>query len=139
MSERRKNRIEVLEAIRTFLDFKVNYKTEIITTITSGQISYHIVFIEKDKLEPYISSLQIMRDFPVTDNFDGYLFCVCLTAISLYFENQYDETYYRIMMKKMNREFKSEYNKDLSRVVEKILDSDIPSEELLVFLKLEYD
>ena len=139
MSQRRKNRIELLEAIRTFLDFKVNYKTEIITTVTSGQISYHIVFIEKDKLESYISSLQIMRDFPVTDNFDGYLFCVCLTAISLFFENQYDETYYRIMMKKMNREFKSEYNKDLSQVVEKILDSDIPSEELLVFLKLEYD
>ena len=139
MSQRRKNRISLLEAIRTFLDFKVNYKTEILTTITSGQISYHMVFIEKDKLEPYISSLQTMKDFTITDKFDAYLFCVSLTAISLYFENQYDETYYRIMMKKMNRDFKSEYNKDLSQVVEKILDSDIPSEELLVFLKLEYD
>lgn len=144
-----KEKSKLIDNIKHFKYLKENLNTTSITVMRSGMNNYEIEHFDTSEiLQEYIDTISSIASFEIKDEFTYFLYCLGVGILTTYFSNQYDDQYYKIMHREMNR-----YTKTFSRIrridindmeeklvsaLSFILSSELSSDEIITLLKLEF-
>lgn len=139
-----KEKSDLISNIRQFKHLKDTAITKDIAMMSSGINNYVIEhFEDSEVLQEYIDILGKMYHFQINDKFTYYLYCLAFGALSAYFSNQYDDQYYKMMSREMNRHKK--YSIDLKNSEDLLITSlttvfhsDLSPDDIIIILKLEF-